>query len=418
MNLFKALDFSVIPAHAYHAALACGLPLAIWRHPGASEAQTVVAFGGDVGTGPVDFCDGNPGFVFSQFTNSPGQGFFIDADFCSYGKDGFVCNRDSNGRSTGGEFLDMLRQYRQRPVDAPHSWYESSGLPPAIVSTAEATFCEWVERVLERIRDGDLSKVVLSRVQECELALDFHPLALFRKLCTAYRTAFVSLVAIPGIGTWVGATPELLASLKDDTFTTVALAGTRPVAPESDKWSGTWHEKEIVEQAMVSEFIRDCFVAQGIFDFSETGTETARIGDLLHLQTGFTLRNASRYAGAELQRFLTALHPTPAVCGVPKAGALDYIASIEDHDRQFYAGYLGPVNLNRESQLFVNLRCLQMHGQSAVLYAGGGITVDSVPEREWLETELKLDALLRFLGPGRQSSIAGRDQAAELLCYD
>jgi isochorismate synthase len=98
---------------------------------------------------------------------------------------------------------------------------------------------------------------------------------------------------------------------------------------------------------------------------------------------------------------LSLLHPTSAVCGTPKEAAIDWIKQAEAHDREFYSGYLGPVNLNDEIYLFVNLRTVKVrketNGYSATYYAGCGITEDSDPEKEWEETEMKCQTLQRIL---------------------
>jgi isochorismate synthase len=91
---------------------------------------------------------------------------------------------------------------------------------------------------------------------------------------------------------------------------------------------------------------------------------------------------------------LDLLHPTSAVCGMPLDRALKFLKKNEGYDREFYAGYLGPVNFHRDTHVFVNLRCMQVLEKSAILYAGAGVTLDSVPEQEWIETEMKFNTLL------------------------
>nr|MBX2840287.1 chorismate-binding protein [Flammeovirgaceae bacterium] len=94
---------------------------------------------------------------------------------------------------------------------------------------------------------------------------------------------------------------------------------------------------------------------------------------------------------------LKLLHPTSAVCGMPKEKSLAFILENEDYDRELYSGYFGPVNIQNKTNIFVNLRCLQISKEEIVLYAGAGITEDSNPEKEWKETEIKMDILLNFL---------------------
>ena len=94
---------------------------------------------------------------------------------------------------------------------------------------------------------------------------------------------------------------------------------------------------------------------------------------------------------------LDLLHPTSAVCGMPKEFAKEFIRSHEKFDREFFSGYLGPVNLDEETHLFVNLRCMQLNHSNATLYAGAGVTEDSIPHNEWVETQLKCDTLIDVL---------------------
>jgi isochorismate synthase len=94
---------------------------------------------------------------------------------------------------------------------------------------------------------------------------------------------------------------------------------------------------------------------------------------------------------------LQLLHPTSAVCGMPLDTSLEFLSRNEKYDRQFYAGYLGPVNFNNDTNIFVNLRCAQLLENKAVLYSGAGVTIDSTPEQEWAETEMKMNTLLNII---------------------
>jgi isochorismate synthase len=94
---------------------------------------------------------------------------------------------------------------------------------------------------------------------------------------------------------------------------------------------------------------------------------------------------------------LDLLHPTSAVCGMPKTRSQEFLKKQESFQRELFSGYLGPVNMNDETHLFVNLRCMQIQPQHAILYAGAGVTEDSIPEKEWIETQLKCDTLLDVL---------------------
>jgi len=94
---------------------------------------------------------------------------------------------------------------------------------------------------------------------------------------------------------------------------------------------------------------------------------------------------------------LKLLHPTSAVCGMPREAAQEFIAQHENFDRSYFAGFLGPVNLGEETNIYVNLRCARLEGEKAWLYAGAGITEDSDPQKEWEETEMKCKIVGKFI---------------------
>ena len=94
---------------------------------------------------------------------------------------------------------------------------------------------------------------------------------------------------------------------------------------------------------------------------------------------------------------LALLHPTSAVCGLPKEPALQFILENEGFDRSYYSGFLGPVNSATGTHLYVNLRCMELLEKEAILYAGAGITAESNPEKEWQETQHKMQTMRRVL---------------------
>jgi isochorismate synthase len=94
---------------------------------------------------------------------------------------------------------------------------------------------------------------------------------------------------------------------------------------------------------------------------------------------------------------LDLLHPTSAVCGMPRKEAHEFLQENEGFDRSFFAGFLGPVNIEGETSIFVNLRTASFNGGRAILYAGAGVTEDSDPEKEWEETELKCQIIGKFI---------------------
>lgn len=255
--------------------------------------------------------------------------------------------------------------------------------------TAKAEHIKKAEAAVGAIQKGDFEKVILSRVQPVDTA-DKSPIRAYVELFQKYTSAFVSLVYIPGKVLWLTATPELLVSVNKDEVQTVALAGTRIAG------QGKWTEKEKKEQQLVADYIYkviDKHCSQILME----ETKEAIAGNVAHLKTSFTA-----HLDSGLWDLVMELHPTPAVCGVPKAKALDFIKVTEAHQRKYYAGFLGPCNMDKETNLFVNLRCAELSAGKADLYVGGGITADSVPADEWEETVMKANTLMSVLKPAAE----------------
>ncbi len=252
-------------------------------------------------------------------------------------------------------------------------------------------------------------KVVLSRTKELVLDEHFDLMATFDKLCERYPNAFVSMVYLPSLDQiWVGASPEVLVSQnKEGVFRTMALAGTQSAIQRNGQYMkpahANWTQKEIEEQAYVSRYIIDCFKKIRLRDFEEEGPKTVIAGNLLHLQTDFFVDTQIVDAEGLISTMLELLHPTSAVCGMPKQAALDFILKHETHQRAFYSGFWGPINIEGESNLFVNLRTMKIEQGIATLFAGCGITADSIPEKEWLETEMKCQTLEAVLNPSKET---------------
>jgi isochorismate synthase len=179
----------------------------------------------------------------------------------------------------------------------------------------------------------------------------------------------------------------------------MALAGTQR-RPENQLLDEVrWGTKETLEQEMVSIYVRDFFRAAGVAEVKETGPNTIPAGNVLHLQTVFQVELPETERFCLANRVLEELHPTSAVCGMPKHKALAFILSNEGYDRSFYSGFLGPMHIDGASSLYVNLRCMQLREDVASLYVGAGITAESDPAAEWRETELKAETALSVLHP-------------------
>ena len=239
-----------------------------------------------------------------------------------------------------------------------------------------------------RLLNNDFQKLVLSRSIEIGRKPGDTPDVLFRKACASYPRMFISLVYTPQSGMWLTATPEILLSGSGDEWQTIALAGTVPYE-ENIRWS----DKNIQEQRYVATYIIRQ-LEQFTTDFSESGPRTVRAGHLAHLRSDFHFRLPVK---ATFGALLEALHPTPAVCGLPKSEAFRFILSQEHHDRSYYSGFMGPLALDNQTHLYVTLRCMRIFDNAFRLYAGGGLLQDSAEEQEWQETEIKLDTMRNII---------------------
>ena len=243
-----------------------------------------------------------------------------------------------------------------------------------------------VAKAVGAIKSGSLIKVVLGRKIEFDLAET--PISVFENLLAAHRNAFCYWWHHPSVGTWMGASPELFLSITDGELTTYSLAGT---ITAEDNEEPTWTEKEINEQQLVTDYILDK-LSRFSTQIRTEGPESVMAGKLWHLKS--TIRSSCDTS--LLSEVINSLHPTPAVCGIPLEAAVRFIDAHEGFDRKFYTGFLGEINLgnSQDTELYVNLRCMEWQQQKATVYVGGGITVDSDPAAEWLETEAKSRTIL------------------------
>lgn len=259
-------------------------------------------------------------------------------------------------------------------------------------SCTKDEYIRTIEETVAAIREGELSKVIISR--QIPISRPSHSLgSIFFQLHGQTPNAFTYLVNLPVAGTWMGATPEVLLKSDRGIFETVSLAGTQIRKYDSEDYF--WNTKDIEEQAFISRYMLDVFFNFDIHKYKTIGPETLESGKVAHLKTSFFFP-AEKIENC-LGNFVAELHPTPAVCGLPKELADEFIRLKEKHDRKYYTGYLGPWKLDQQVDLFVNLRCMEITGDEFILYAGGGITSHSVPEREWDETNQKAATLLSVI---------------------
>jgi isochorismate synthase len=273
----------------------------------------------------------------------------------------------------------------------------SSYLSPEISKIVHHPYIEKVKQAVAEIENGGFLKVVLSDSKSVQ-AENLDIMELFIRACKTYHDAFVSIVAIPKVGIWVGATPELLVSFSNDQiFKTNALAGTKSTMDGIELKNIPWTHKEIEEQAFVSRYIVNCFKKIRVREYEESGPKTVQAGPLVHLRTDFIIDNKLVNYPDLPEVLLHLLHPTSAVCGMPKEPSLDFILNNERSSRKYYTGFLGPIDPDNGSSLYVNIRCLEITSKGANLYAGAGITATSNPENEAKEIDLKMQVMGKLL---------------------
>ncbi|MFN4972612.1 MAG: chorismate-binding protein [Bacteroidota bacterium] len=246
-------------------------------------------------------------------------------------------------------------------------------------------YLNYVNRAIQLIRKHELAKVVAARCQLVSTTTDM--LNTFYRMCELNKQAYVYLFSSPVSGTWLGSTPELLLSCSEKTIRTVALAGTKQAADTT-----AWGKKEQDEHGFVEAFIDDAFEQLNIQALTLEDVHEIQAGNIKHLVSHFEWCASDDELRKKFHKLLALLNPTPAVCGLPPMEASVFIAQHEHMERKFYSGFNGIVSAH-DTQLYVTLRCMEKQPEGIMLYAGAGITSDSVAEDEWEETERKMQSV-------------------------
>ncbi len=266
-----------------------------------------------------------------------------------------------------------------------------------------------VKKGVSAITQTSLKKVVLSRVEEV-VTNNSCPITFFKRALAEYKNAFVYLWYHPKVGCWLGATPEVLLKIRNNKFKTMSLAGTQVFTD-----AVVWEDKEQEEQQIVTDYITEHLLSENI-QFHLGEPYTVKAGHLAHIRTDIEGRINSDLGTNNLKRLISVLHPTPAVCGLPKEEAKTFILQNELYNRTFYTGFLGELNKinqrknNRRntennayristtsSDLYVNLRCMELKSNSVNIFVGGGITAGSDPEKEFIETCNKTKTMKKLI---------------------
>lgn len=282
----------------------------------------------------------------------------------------------------------------------------AAGSPrPVITHVQHVNRARWdarIRAITEAVARGNVEKIVAARRVTLGADRDFDPWAVLRGLAKAYpktwcfglRLATASGSGL-GAGTLLAATPERLFVKRGRTVEADALAGSVASDDPNAEAALQASDKDHREHAPVVAHLmaRLAPLCQAL---APVGAPEVRVlPNVLHLHT--RIRGTLR-PGIQAAEIAAALHPTPAVGGVPSDAAIRWIAEAEAHPRGWYTGPVGWIDADGDAELTVALRCGVIRGASAWLWAGGGIVEGSEPAAEWRESALKLRPLLEALG--------------------
>jgi isochorismate synthase len=329
---------------------------AVWRVPGEDKFRFIAA--DEVQT-------------YYDMRELNGQRGFVIAPFCLSGQFPVVCLQ---GREEECEWdIPDLEAY-------PESDREET------VSLAHATtsYQKRFRRFITPLREGWMDQLALTRRVVLDKAEGFSPSTAFLKACRKYPRFYVYLFYTPYTGVWLGATPALLLSGENGNWQTEALAGTQSMV--NGCLPTVWSEGNYGEQQAVADFICNRLVSAGLNPEGK-GPYAIASGQLSHLKTDFFF---SRPDKGHIGDLLGILHPVPAVCGLPGEDACDFIIDREGYARRYYSGFIGWLDPEGKSELYVNLRCMEIEENSLALYTGSTLLPYSTMAEGWRETENKL----------------------------
>ncbi len=350
-----------------HQCLSRALPFVAFRLPQSDEIRLLVAKEVKEFYFPEEINLSEPAFYIVPFDNEKQSSFCLKPQF------------DTALNNIATEISEWINSQPQKELNF-HKYVDYQ---------TKDNYFQSFEKIKNAIREKKVSKAILSRIYFEDNLLPTKAVACFEKLCQTFPNTYNYLLYLPQAGLWVGATPELLLKRNKDIVETVSLAGT--LHPERQ----TWHTKEFEEQAIVSDYIEKIFSQTGVEKYDKQGPVTVTAGEVSHLKTSYSFD--FNQIDSKIRNLLAALHPTPAVCGMPKTEARQLILQTETHHRDLYAGFIGKVETTGDFAFYVNIRCMQFFSNGAAFYVGGGITAASDAQSEYLETVYKAENLRNAL---------------------
>jgi isochorismate synthase len=381
--------------------------LRVFAHPGivAPSARLFggLAFAAGNNTEPpwAEFGDGDftlPRWIYGHDAKSAHLGLAIDP-------------RRRDSASYRGEALDELDQIlavlegAQDERTFAGAAKKSSIARSRVHRVAPALWREHIQKIRGEIRAGRFEKVVAANRTWVDAPAAIDEVEVLARLALDYPSCHRFLFR-RGNQAFVGASPETLFRKTGASFTTQALAGTLRAGPgdtvdRAQAQTLLASKKDHHEHGIVVREILARLAPLTAELTAATAPQIRTVGNLIHLDTPISGRVKDGVLPVEI---LAALHPTPAVGGVPQRAAIELIAQAEPHSRGWYTGPVGWIDDKGDGEFAVAIRCGVISGKEAFIYAGAGIVADSDPDAEYQETELKAEPVLRSLGVGARPS--------------
>jgi isochorismate synthase len=345
------------------------ISFALYRKPGESPSYVIQSIGEPIFLNDLEELGNQSGYVFAPFQ--------IDKETPC-----LLITPDKQGlynSSTISYLRDQL------------SLYSLTSPQKLNIADSAIRYREAFNLYKEQLGVMNFHKLVLSRSIIQEKCNDFDLFETFERACISYPTAYVYVCYTKKAELWLGCSPEVLLQGTANEWHTVALAGTQ-------QWKGdntpiVWDKKNKLEQQLVVDYIKHKLDAMNIQN-THDDAHNSIAGSIVHLKSNFRCFPSKV---DKIGQVIKSLHPTPATCGLPKDEALEFILNNEGFNRGYYAGFCGMIDQEKNVDLHVNLRCMQIYDKYLELYAGGGILSESTLDTEWSETEYKLQTLLAIL---------------------
>jgi menaquinone-specific isochorismate synthase len=296
-----------------------------------------------------------------------------------------------SARSLAEELWEQAERLAGLPADPCAAAGEAAG--PAVLngSAWQEGYRSVVERGLELVEAGELRKLVLAVRQQLELAQPLDPLHLLAQLRQRQPGSCRFLWQQADAPALLGASPERLLTVRQGQLRSDALAGTAPVGPNAGQLLNS--DKDRREHELVVEAITEVLHHNGLTPRRPRHPRLARHGQLVHLHTPITAALGDQQPLA----LAAALHPTPAVAGLPRREAMAALRSLEPFERGYYAAPIGWIDSEGDTELRVAIRSGSLQGQRLELTAGAGLVPGSAVDRELAEVALKLGVLQQQL---------------------